>query len=64
MTNVRARVRVIDVTRARRIQLREVVLPFLVAQVHHAVPGKDHAVSSVSRRHHAVEHIHAALDSL
>ena len=54
----------IDITRAAWIQLREVVLPFLVTQVHHTVPREDHAVAAVAGRHHAVEHIYAPLDGL
>ena len=62
MTNVRAGVRMVHVTRTRGIQFREVILPFLVAQIHHAVPGEDHAVAAVAGRHHAVEHVDAAFD--
>ena len=64
MTNVGARVRMIDVAGAAGVQFREVVFPFLVPQVHHALPGEDHAVASVAGRHDAVEHIHTAFDSL
>ena len=40
---------------------REVVRPFGVAHVEHALGGKEHGVAAVARGHHAVEHIHAAL---
>ena len=64
MSCVRACIGVIDITRTGWIQLREVVLPFLVAQVHHAVPSEDHSVATVPRRHNAVEHIYAAFNRL
>ena len=40
---------------------REVVRPFGVAHVKHALGGEEHGVAAVARGHHAVEHIHAAL---
>ena len=63
MSCVRSGVRVIDVGRAVGIEFGEVILPFLIAEVHHALPGKDHPVASVAGRHDAVEHIDASFDS-
>ena len=48
---------------AIRIDRREIVLPLLVAHVHRAFVGKEHGVSAVTGWHHAVEHIHAALNA-
>ena len=40
----------------------EVGFPFLVAHVHRAVVSEQHRITTVACRHHAVEHIHTALD--
>ena len=64
MSCIRAGVGMIDIRGAAGVKFGEVVLPFLVSQVHDAVPGEDHAVAPVAGRHHAIEHIDAALDGL
>ncbi len=49
---------------ARLVDGGEVVGPFLVAHVHDAVGGEEHAVAPVARRHHAVHHVHSAVYGL
>ena len=62
VAQVSLRVRRIGEAVARRIDRRKIVAPLLVADIDDPLAGKQHPVASVARRHHAIEHIHAALD--
>ena len=62
MAEVGAGVYAVDVARTVGIDGREIVGPFLVAHVHDAVGGEEHAVAAVACRHHAVHHVDAAVD--
>ena len=60
---ISAGVAVVDRCRAFRIDGREVVRPFGVAEIDNALPGEDLSVAAVARRHDAVEHIDTAFDA-
>ena len=54
----------IDNRGAILLQGSEIVGPLLVAHVHDAMAGEEHAVAAVARRHHTVHHIHATVNGL
>ena len=64
MTQISPRILCVHKSFAVGVNRAEVILPLLVLHVHNAFRGKNHAVSPIACRHHAVEHIHAARDAL
>ena len=64
VTHIGAGIVVVHKTGAAGVQFGEVILPLLVAQVHHAILRKDHTIATITGWHDAVEHIHAAFDTL
>ena len=62
MAQVCFRVDLVNEAVAVGLQWGEVVGPFLVAHVHYAVGGEEHAVASVACGHHTVHHVDATVD--
>ena len=51
----------IHITCTSRVQLRKIIFPLLIAQIHHTILSKDHTITTIARRHHTVKHIHTPL---
>ena len=62
MAQIRFRIFKVDKRMAHFIERRKIGFPFFIFDVDRAVCGKQHAVSGVSGRHHAIEHVDAERD--
>ena len=54
----------VNKTVSHRIYRRKIIAPFPIANIDYPFTGKEHAVSTVTCRHHTIEHIHTTFDRL